>query len=82
MVAVWLMPWGAAGAAAVMLAGWLAGPGLPAPAVAASTNGSLLAVPDWAGNHRAGVNNVPIQRLTSTLSNVAPSTNLPLRGWN
>ena len=81
-LAAWLMPCGAAGAAAVFLVGWLAGPGLPAPAVGATTNGTLQAVPEWTGNHLAGVNNVPIQHLTSTLSNLAPSTNLPLRSWN
>ncbi len=76
------MPWGAAGAAAVLLLAWLVVPGLPSSAIAAGTNSSQFGPAEWAGNYLAGVNSVPIQRLTSTLSNVAPSTKLQLRGWN
>lgn len=75
-LAAWLMP---LGAAAVALMGWVAAPGFPLRAAAGETNAALRMGAAFAV---AGVvNSVPAARLTSTLSNVAPSTNVPLRGW-
>lgn len=69
-----------AGAAAVALLGWFATPGFPLQAVAGDTNIALRV--DYPGYLAGGVNCIPAGRLTSTLSNVAPSTNVSVHGWN
>ena len=76
-VAAWLMP---VGAALVALLGWVGTPGSPLQAMAGDTNAAWrVAVPGLAA---VGVNSIPARRLTSTLSNVAPSTNVLVRGWD
>ena len=76
-LAAWLMP---AGAMAVALLGWVATPGFPLRAVAGDTNIALRV--DFPGNWAGGVNSIPAGQLTSTLSNLAPSTNVSVHGWN
>jgi len=78
--AAWLMP---VGAAAVALLGWVATPGFPLQAVAGDTNAALRS--DYPRFLAGSVNCIPAGRLppvTSTLSNVAPSTNVPVHGLN
>lgn len=79
-LAAWLMP---VGAAAVALLGWVVTPGFPLQAVGGHTNAALRSHYSDYPQFRAGsVNCIPAARLTSTLSNVAPSTNVPVHGWN